>query len=407
MVFTGDELLRGDVVNSNQAFLGERLLELGLLPTRALSLLDDRAAIALAIREALGRRPSLIVVSGGLGPTEDDLTREGVSDALQRPLSERPELLELIRARFERLQVQMVESNRKQALLPAGATAIPFTGTAPGFWLEEDGTLLVALPGVPAELRHMWRETVEPLIRDRHGEDGSHLVRKLRIYGMGESTLAGALQDLTWRGGRVELGTRASLDGLTLVLRSRREARALAELTQVEGHVRRLLGDKVFAEGAETMPEVVGRLLRERGLRLAVAESCTGGLLGKLVTDVPGSSEYFEGGVICYSNSLKSRLLGVPEEVLARAGAVSEETALAMAAGARDRLGADVALAVTGVAGPDGGTEEKPVGLVYIGMALGEELSARRYLLFTSREDIRMRAAYTALNVLRRRLLQG
>jgi nicotinamide-nucleotide amidase len=229
----------------------------------------------------------------------------------------------------------------------------------------------------------------------------------LRVYGMGESTLAGALEDLDWRGGLVELGTRASLDGLTLTLRARRQDDALQELARVEEHVRQLLGNKVFAEGPETLAEVVGRLLRSRRLKLAVAESCTGGLLGKLITDVPGSSDYFLGGVISYSDALKSRLLGVPERLLETKGAVSEETAIAMARGVRERLCSDVALAVTGIAGPGGGSEEKPVGLVYIGLASGADVEARRFLLFTSREDIRTRAAHTALDMLRRYLLAG
>jgi nicotinamide-nucleotide amidase len=237
MIFTGDELLRGDVVNSNQAYLGERLLETGLLATRALSILDDRRAITGAIIDALRRGPALLILSGGLGPTEDDLTREAVSDALARPLVLHEELLDAIRQRFSSLGMQMSDTNRKQALLPDGATAIPFTGTAPGFWLVEGETLLAALPGVPQELRQMWNETLAPLVRARQSAGGppaEHLVRRLRIYGMGESTLAEALRDLSWRGGSIDLGTRASLDGLTLILRARPEPEAHRQLDALE-----------------------------------------------------------------------------------------------------------------------------------------------------------------------------
>jgi nicotinamide-nucleotide amidase len=408
MIFTGDELLRGDIVNSNQAFLGDRLVEAGLLPTHALSVLDDQPAIAAAIRAALSRRPSLLVISGGLGPTEDDLTREAVAEALARPLVHHEELLDQIRARFERLGMNMSETNRKQALMPKGATSIPFTGTAPGFWLKEGDTLLAALPGVPQELKTMWRETVAPLLESERASAqtaAGHLVRRLRIYGMGESTLAEALRDVPWRGTGVDLGTRAGLDGLTLILRARPGEASHEELERLDGAVRQLLGDKVFGRDGDTLPSVAAELLRERRLTLATAESCTGGLLGKIITDLAGSSEYYLGGVVTYSNSLKVRLLGVPDELLATHGAVSEETAGAMAEGARDRLGADVGLSVTGIAGPGGGSEEKPVGLVYLGLADSEQVLTKRYLLFRSRDDIRNRAAYTALDLLRRRLL--
>jgi nicotinamide-nucleotide amidase len=408
MIFTGDELLRGDVVNSNQAYLGERLLETGLLATKALSILDDRRAITGAIIDALRRGPALLILSGGLGPTEDDLTREAVSDALARPLVLHEELLDAIRQRFSSLGMQMSDTNRKQALLPDGATAIPFTGTAPGFWLVEGETLLAALPGVPQELRQMWNETLAPLVRARQSAGGppaEHLVRRLRIYGMGESTLAEALRDLSWRGGSIDLGTRASLDGLTLILRARPEPEAHRQLDALEAQIRAVLGEKVFGSGHDSLAEVVGRQLSRRGLTLVVAESCTGGLLGKLLTDVAGSSSYFLGGAITYSNELKTRLLGVPRETVEKYGAVSEETAAAMARGVRERLGGDAGLAVTGIAGPDGGTAEKPVGLVFIGLALENEVQVRRFLLFRSRDDVRVRAAHTALDVLRRALL--
>lgn len=410
MIFTGDELLRGDIVNSNQAFLGEKLLDLGLLPTRALSVLDDQKTIASAIRESLGRAPAVLLISGGLGPTEDDLTREAVSEALHRPLVHHEELLQQVRARFDHLQLTMGDSNRKQALLPEGAAAIPFTGTAPGFWVMEGTTLVAALPGVPGELRHMWQETLVPLIRallDGNQGEAGWIVRRLRVYGIGESTAAEALGDLPWRGGEVDVGTRATLEGLTFILRARTTLTAQRELDRIEEHIRSVLRNKVFGVEGETLAEVTGRLLQDRGLTLAVAESCTGGLLAKLVTDIPGSSTYFLGGAVTYSNELKTRLLGVEQELLESHGAVSEPVAAAMARGVRERLQADCGLSITGIAGPEGGTAEKPVGLVYIGCAIGDDVRVRRFLLFRSREEIRTRAAQTALDVLRRRLLEG
>lgn len=411
LIFTGDELLRGDIVNTNQPYLGERLLELGVFVTHALSVTDDRDAIAQAILSSLLRAPDVLLISGGLGPTDDDLTREAVADALGRPLVHHQELLDQIRERFAAFGLTMGDSNRKQALIPEGATAIPFTGTAPGFWLVESGTLLAALPGVPRELEHMWTETVGPLVRARlqveGGAGGGVVVRRLRIHGMGESTLAEVLRDIPWRGGGVEVGTRAALDGITLVLRARPDPEAQARLARLEEQIRDILGTKIYGTENADLAAVLGSLLRDRGLTLATAESCTGGLLAKRLTDTPGSSDYFVGGVVAYSDALKTSLLGVAPTLLAAHGAVSEEAARAMAEGARDRLGADCAIATTGIAGPGGGTPSKPVGLVFVGTTVGDDVQVRRFTLFRTREEIRERTAQAAFDVLRRRLLDS
>jgi nicotinamide-nucleotide amidase len=411
MIFTGDELLRGDIVNTNQSWLGERLLELGMFATHALSVTDDLGQMAEALRDSLRRRPDLVVLSGGLGPTEDDLTREAVSLALGRPLELHEDLLEAIQARFARLGMTMHATNRKQALIPAGATPIPFTGTAPGFWVDHEGTVVAALPGVPRELKQMWTEYLAPLMTPRLAEGGAGddaggvLVRRLRLYGMGESAVAEALRDLPWRGSGVELGTRASLEGLTLILRAHPTAEARAELEQREAQIRSILGERIYGTGSEDLAAVLGSILRERGLTVCTAESCTGGLIAKHLTDTAGSSDYFLGGVVSYSNRLKTSLLGVDEMLLAEHGAVSEPVAAAMARGARQRLGADCAVAVTGIAGPGGGTPEKPVGLVYISTALDDDVRVERFVMFTTRDEIRERTAQTALDLLRRRLL--
>jgi nicotinamide-nucleotide amidase len=413
LIFTGDELLRGDIVNTNQAFLGECLLDAGLFTTHALSVTDDVDAIASALQAALIRRPDVVILSGGLGPTEDDLTREAVSSALGRPLEHHDELLVQIQARFTQLGIHMGDSNRKQALIPEGATAIPFIGTAPGFWLVSGDTLVAALPGVPRELATMWTETVEPVLKSRlrgpEAKDGRPvpgvIVRRLRVYGIGESTLAELLSDTPWRGHGVDIGTRAALDGLTLILRAQPTAEAHAMLAQIEEQVRDILGTKIYGTGDADLAGVVGGLLRDRGLTVATAESCTGGLVAKRLTDVPGSSDYFLGGVVAYSNRLKTALLDVGPALLDEHGAVSEEVAAAMAVGACKRLGADCAISTTGIAGPGGGSAEKPVGLVYVGTALGDDVQVRSFTMFRSREEIRIRTAQTALDVFRRRFL--
>jgi competence/damage-inducible protein CinA-like protein len=404
MIFTGDELLRGDIVNTNQAYLGQRLLDLGVFTTHALSVHDDLPAIVAAIRESLGRRPEVLVLSGGLGPTEDDLTREAVAEALALPLEHHADLVEQIRERFAARGYRMGESNRKQALVPRGASVIPISGTAPGFFLQHETTLVAALPGVPWELKEMWEGTVEPLLAARPGSAVGHAVRRIQVFGVGESMAAEALSELPWRGADVEIGTRASLEELTIILRGPATPEGARRLDEVEATIRSTLGDRVFGVDGPGLPEIAGGLLRRAGLTVAAAESCTGGLAGKRFTDVPGSSEYFLGGVTAYSNEAKTTLLGVPPDILARYGAVSSEVAAAMAEGVRRLLGSDCALSTTGVAGPGGGTDEKPVGLVFVGSVVGDSTEVERLRLFGRRDQIRERAALAALDLLRRRL---
>lgn len=425
LIFTGDELLRGEVVNTNQSLLAEALLRLGVETTRAVCIPDGRTEIAFAIRDSLSRGASLLILTGGLGPTPDDLTREGVADALGLALEPREELLRVIEQRFARFGRPMEDSNLKQATIPQGSDPLQPVGTAPGFYLEHEGSLLIALPGPPSELRTMWAEQVEPLLSRRFaggpGED-QRFIRRLRLFGLGESSVAERLQDLDWREGPITIGTRSNADGVLVVLRSglgadRLEGVGPAEaekadagelqraLDHAEQSVRDRLAPHVYGSDDETLADAVGRLLRERRATVATAESCTGGLLGKLLTDRGGSSDYFLGGVISYSNSLKETLLGVDAELLRSKGAVSPEVAEAMARGASSRTGADYALSTTGVAGPGGGSPEKPVGLVYVGLARGEEVEVKEFRFPGDREAVRIRTANSSLDLLRRRLL--
>jgi nicotinamide-nucleotide amidase len=407
LIFTGDELLRGDIVNTNQTYLGQRLLDLGIFATRAVSVPDDLDAIIGAIRDALGRRPEVLVLSGGLGPTEDDLTREATAQALGIPLEHHEHLLEEIQERFAARGYTMGDSNRKQAQLPQGAAALPIFGTAPGFFLEHQGTLIVALPGVPWELKEMWEGTIEPRLSSRPGSGAGHAVRRIRVFGIGESMAAEKLADLPWRGSDVEIGTRASVDELTIILRGPATPEGVRRLDEIQARVCSLLGERVLGVDGPGLPEIAGTLLRERGLTISVAESCTGGLVGKRLTEVPGSSDYFIGGVIAYSNDVKTKVLGVSGGALEEFGAVSAEVAAAMAEGVGRFLASDCALSTTGVAGPGGGTDEKPVGLVFVGSIVDGTTEVERLRLFGRRDQIRERAALAALDLLRRRLLRG
>lgn len=410
MIFSGDELLRGDTVNTNQCYLGERLLGLGIFATHALTVTDDLAAMVQAIKDSLARRPVVLVLSGGLGPTEDDLTREAVAEALGRPLEHHEDLLEAIRARFAARGFKWGESNRKQALIPRGMTSIPLTGTAPGFYAWHDGTLVVALPGVPWELKQMWEEWIEPVLRARpvaQGAEGAGTiqeVRRIRTFGIGESMLAEELKEFDWHDAEVSIGTRAHLDGVTVILRGQASAAGVLKLSAVQERVVTILGGRVYSIGGEELPDIVGRMLRERGLTLAAAESCSGGLVAKRITDVAGSSDYFRGGVVAYANDVKTEVLGVPPGLLAQYGAVSEETAAALAEGVCRLLRTDCALSTTGIAGPGGGTGSKPVGLVYIGSVVNGVTTVERNVFPGQREHVRERAAYAALDLLRRRL---
>jgi nicotinamide-nucleotide amidase len=407
MIFTGDELLRGDALNTNQVFLGEKLLDLGIFANRAVCIADDLRAIAEAIRNSLAREPLILILSGGLGPTDDDLTREAVAEALGVPLVFHEELLEKVRQRFAERGFPMGDSNRKQALLPQGASAIPISGTAPGFTVQSGRTLVAALPGVPWELMEMWTNTVAPqaeaLAKSIDGQ--GHAVRRIRTFGIGESLVADMLTEFDWRGSLVEIGTRAKIDGLSVILRAVDTREGLEALEKTQVRIVELLGDRVLGVDCDGLPEIVANLLRKAGLTLSVAESCTGGLVGKRVTDVPGSSDYFLGGVTAYSNPVKTQLLGVPQGMLAQYGAVSEEVARAMAEGVAQLMGSDCALSTTGVAGPGGGTDEKPVGLVFIGCSIKGTTEVERMRLWGKRDQVRERAALAALDLLRRRLL--
>jgi nicotinamide-nucleotide amidase len=408
MIFTGDELLRGDALNTNQVFLGEKLLELGIFANRAVCIADDLKAIAEAVRDSLTREPLVLILSGGLGPTDDDLTREAVAEALGVPLEFHEDLLEKVRQRFAERGFPMGDSNRKQALLPRGASAIPISGTAPGFTVQSGRTLIAALPGVPWELMEMWSNTVAPqaeaLAKAIEGE--GHAVRRIRTFGIGESSVADMLTEFDWRGSLVEIGTRAKIDGLSVILRAIDTREGLEALEKTQARIVELLGDRVLGVDCDGLPEIVADLLRKAGLTLSVAESCTGGLVGKRVTDVPGSSDCFLGGVTAYSNQVKTQLLDVPQGMLAQYGAVSEEVARTMAEGVARLLGSDCALSTTGVAGPGGGTDEKPVGLVFIGCTIKGVTEVERMRLWGKRDQVRERAALAALDLLRRRLLR-
>ncbi len=409
IVTIGTEMPLGDLVDTNTAWISQRLAELGVGIYRHTTVGDNTERIVDALREA-SSRSALVVTTGGLGPTSDDLTNACLSTLTGREMVEYPEAREHVDEMFARFGRQPTANNYKQALFPAGTELIPNpVGTAMGALVEWEGTLFATLPGVPTEMKTMFGETLEPMIRAR--SEGSIVSKTLHFAGIGESALAEKVQEFL----DATDPTVAPLAGqgrvrLRITTRAATEREAQEKIAPVEKEVIARLGDYFFGEDGETLEGAVARLLEERSATLALAESCTGGLLAKRLTDMPGASAYFTEALVTYSNESKERLLGVPHALIAEHGAVSEAVAREMAEGARRVSGADYGLSVTGVAGPDGGTEEKPVGLVFVGISDAEDTFAEKVDLTAwarSRDSIRERSTNRAFDLLRLRLEEG
>jgi len=402
----GDELLTGQCIDTNSAHLSRELAERGIATAAHWTVGDDRAAIAAALSAAAGQA-DLLLVTGGLGPTPDDLTRQGLADAMHVELRLNEDCLKEIEEFFRRRGRTMQPANAIQAMCPEGAEALPNRmGTAPGIAARLGGTRVYVMPGVPEEMVWMYRDVIAPRLGS---QDGVILCRTVHTFGQGESDIAARIADLMTRGASPAVGTTvaAGLVTVRIVARGADRADAERQADAAAETIRRRLGEMVVGEGEETMASAVGELLRRHGRTLAVAESCTGGLVGQIITSSPGASEYFRGGVISYADPAKRDLLDVSEEVIRRCGAVSEEVARAMADGARRRFDSHWALGITGVAGPAGGSRDKPVGLVWIALAGPGGTECARHVFGGSRETVRLRAALTALNALRLRLLRA
>src|ERR687898_1343859 len=406
IVTIGTEMLLGDLVDTNTAWISQRLAELGVAIYRHTTVGDNPERIIDALREA-SSRSTLVITTGGLGPTSDDLTNACISTLTGRKMVEYPEAREHVDRMFQKFGRKPTANNYKQALFPEGTELIPNpVGTAMGALVEWEGMLFATLPGVPSEMKSMFEATLDPLIRAR--SEGSIVSKTLHFAGIGESALAEKVQEFL----DATDPTVAPLAGqgkvrLRITTRAVTEKEAQEKIAPVEKELIARLSGYYFGEDNETLEGAVGRLLLERGAILALAESCTGGLLAKRLTDMPGSSAFFGEGLVTYSNESTERLLGVPNALIMEHGAVSEPVAREMAAGARRISGADYGLSVTGIAGPDGGTEEKPLGLVFVGISDSEDAFANKFDLTDwtrSRDSIRERSANRAFDLLRHRL---
>jgi nicotinamide-nucleotide amidase len=405
----GTELLLGDIVNTNAAWLGQRLAEAGCDVTTSVVIGDNVDRIADSVTTALGRADAL-VITGGIGPTQDDLTREGLAQAAGVELRRDDELEAGLRTRFNAMGRNVPEMNYRQADVPDGADPLPNSrGTAPGLRMELLGGVAYAMPGVPHEMEQMFSDTVLPDILERAGQPAVIVSRVLRTSGMWESAVAEALAPQVTRleeSGGVTVAFLAS-GGQTrvrLTAKAATKEAALALIEPEERAARAALGIGCYGVDDETLEDVVCSLLRDRGATVAVAESLTGGLLGATLTSPVGASDVFRGGITAYATELKESLLEVPGDVLGEAGAVSAETAAAMAEGARRALDATYGLSLTGVAGPTE-QEGKPVGLVYIGLATPDGTLHREIRLPGHRPLVRTYACVSALDLLRRHLL--
>lgn len=406
----GDELCRGEIVNTNASWLAARLWDMDVHVAWMTSCRDDRSDMRAALQAAAGRA-QLVLVTGGLGPTEDDLTVDVVAELLGVEPEVHQPSLDKMAARFARAQFRLTPNNLRQVRAPAGARVLGNpAGLAPAFEVALGGATVVCAPGVPRELHAIWDDALVARVSELRGDAGERLAKRIfHVFGMGEShistALAGAIDDVA--GASIHYQVKYPETLVKIVVRDRDAAAAAARLEVIDGRVRERLGDKMYGVGAATLAGVLGDALGGAGATLATAESCTGGWVGKLITDVPGSSAYYVGGAVTYADAEKVRWLGVREATLAAHGAVSVECVREMAAGAQRAFGADYAVAVSGVAGPGGGTDAKPVGTVWLAAVGPDGAAIDRMLSWPGeREQIRELSAHAALALVLR-LVKG
>jgi nicotinamide-nucleotide amidase len=407
IVAIGSELLTPTKTDTNSLWLTELLNEIGIEVKLKTVVGDDEMRLEETLRDAIGRS-DIVITTGGLGPTEDDITRKVTARAVGLDLEFREDLLESLRERFKAFGYEMPERNRQQAYVIEGSEVLPNpNGSAVGMFVTKEGKMLAVLPGPPRESKPMFVVHVLPKLINSAARVSVRR-RSIMVSGIGESKLDELIAPIYTQYKNPVTATLFSKTEvevqLTATARTAKEADALNE--ELTAQIAEKLGISVFSKTGESMEEVVGGLLRARGETLATAESCTGGLVGERITEIAGASEYFIEGVITYSNEAKTRLLGVPAELITEKGAVSAEVAEAMADGARERSGADYSISITGVAGPDGGSAEKPVGTVYVGFSGPTETSSLRLNLPGDRHLIRWRASQAALDLLRRQILK-
>ena len=405
IITIGNELSSGRTLDLNSWYAAGRLTASGLKVTRITSVGDDHKMVSDALKRAV-EASRFVIVTGGLGSTDDDITNEIVAQALNRPLCLDQQMLEQIKDYARASKIKITSSLEKMAWMPEGSRMLNPEGTACGFSLIEKEVHLYFLPGVPDQMRYLMDKIVLPEILSRYKTLPIMRQRILKLYGLNEPGIAEIFKKIQGKTGNIVFGfyPRFPENHITISLRGQDEPTVTKELDRVEMEVRRLVGPYIFAPGDQNMEEVVGHLLLEKNLSISVAESCTGGLIGHRLTSVPGSSSYFHGGVVVYSNQSKVDLLRVDPRTLETHGAVSERTVEEMARGVKDRIKTDLGLAVTGIAGPGGGTRQKPVGTVHVGLAARGKTFSREYRFWGNRGQVKLNSSMMALDWVRRYL---
>ena len=401
----GTELLMGQIANTNAQYISARLPDVGIGVYYHSVVGDNYERLRDVLNLAMSRS-DLVIITGGLGPTKDDLTKETVAAVFSRRLIPHQESLERLTSFFKKLKRPMTENNYKQAHMPEDSIVIRNNnGTAPGCIMEEKDRIVIMLPGPPSEMKAMFEESVIPYLEEK--TESRIVSRFLRIFGIGESAMEDAIKDLIENQSNPTIAPYVKEGEIALRITAEYPRDKTIEdiITPVEKEIRKRLGVKVYCSDNRGLDEVVADMLLKTGTTIAIAESCTGGLISARLTEVPGISRIFNRGIISYSNQAKMENLKVRQETLERFGAVSRETAIEMAKGVRDISGTDLGLAVTGIAGPDGGTPEKPIGLVYIALAYKSEVECKELRLWGSRNRIRNVASLHAFDIIRRKLI--
>jgi competence/damage-inducible protein CinA-like protein len=402
IIAVGSELLTPDRLDTNSLYLTEELNSIGIEVVRKTIVGDNESLLREVFREALGR-VELIISSGGLGPTQDDLTRETVADLLGRRLQRDDKIVQYIQGRFRALGREMPELNIRQAMVPEGAEVLENPrGTAPGLWIEDSGHFIALLPGPPRELKPLFREQVMPRL-DRRVSGVRLFQRQLRVTGLGESHVEQRILPIYSRYADVTTTILAAPGEIQIHLRmwTADAAQAKKTLDEIVQSFEIALTDRIYSEDGRSLEEVVAHELTANGATISAAESCTGGLLAQRLTSIAGSSSYFLGGVVCYSNELKTTWVDVPPEMILSKGAVSSEVAVALAEGIRRRVGSTLGVGITGIAGPGGGTEEKPVGTVHVAISYAGGVKERGVRFPGERDNVRWQASQVALDMVR------
>jgi nicotinamide-nucleotide amidase len=408
IISIGSEILRGQIVDTNANFIAQKLAELSI-DLNYISAVGDNQKMLLSLLKKALSRSDLIITTGGLGPTEDDITYQVIAKTLHLKLIKSPEAEKNLKRILHSIKIKLSPSNLKQAYLPEGAKVIINKyGTAPAMILEKDNKILSSFPGVPYEMKKLIEENLIPYLKEKFPPSIIKKSKTLKITGLGEASVNELIRNYINEQTNFSFGIYANPEDIQIQITTQAPTeKEVDQLLQFSSdQLTKILGNYVYGTDQQSLEEVVGNLLKAKNIKVAVAESCSGGMLGEMITNIPGSSEYFQGGVISYNAKIKEELLKVPQEIIKKYGEVSEQVARLMAEGVRKCCYSDIGISITGIAGPGGATEKKQVGLVYMALANGKKTLIQKHQLFGNRQQIRLRASRRALNLLRMYLIK-